>query len=310
MIPLARLPLVVVLGLASVVAVGLVFGPMTPAFEDLTMIVWLIVLIEAVVYFLAALLSNPEIGAVRAWVLSLLLCFTRFLLCAMGGMVLAVFVDHPLGESILRVWVGNPAGAFVQAFLLMLVAPHALQILAPGLVSESMVQVMEGGDESQNAIPLVRSEYSVGSEPVGGFIQVFSLQELQSMFRKSIGMEGFIIYTAEGLVLWKDMPIRLDVDELTARIHALMEEAATTIEEFGLTRVRKTVIESREHTIFQTRLNPNFGLIMLFAGSVKIDECWTRLGVLARTTKEYLQWKYPNLGSLKQLPAAPIAAET
>lgn len=310
MIPLARLPLVTVLGMISVVAVGLVFGQIAPAFADLSQAIWLVVLIELIVYFLGILLSNPSVGPGRALFMGLFLCVIRLFLSGISGIFMMLLINVSLEEATLRSWVGNPAGAFIQVFLLMLVAPHALQGIAPGLVSDSMRSLMDPNAAQAPTASGNRAEYASQAEPVGGSIQVFSFQELQSIFRKSVGMEGFIIFTSEGLVLWKDMPIRLDVEALVARTNTLAEAMGGTVESFGLNRVRKVVLESRDHYLFQTRLNPNFGLIMVFASGAKIEDCWVRLGIMAKTTKEYLQWKYPNLGTLRDLTHTQVPSET
>jgi len=311
MIPLSRRTLIVLLGLIAVAAIGLVFGHLTPAFGDLTLALWLVLLIEVVVYFLGAVVSNPEIHAARALLLAVLLCLTRLVVSAVAGLLIAFLSEETLGDATLRAWVGNPAGVFLQVFLLMLMAPHVVQMLAPGLLSPQIIAVMEGGTVPRPPPPMGRQDLTRGAEPVGGFIQVFSLQELQSIFRKSVGMEGYIIYTSEGLVLWKDFPIRLDVEALAAQAAASTEATAATMEGFGLSRVRRVVVEAREHNIFQTRLNPNFGLIMLFSSSVRIEDCWSRMSILARTTQEYLHWKYPDLGAFRPSPAAEAApAET
>jgi predicted regulator of Ras-like GTPase activity (Roadblock/LC7/MglB family) len=306
MIAFGRLPLVLALTILAVGSLGVLFGSAPPAFGDLYQILWLVVVVEMVVYFAAAVLSETELGGFRSFVLAFGLAVVRFVVCLAAGLILAMNQDLGMTQAVLRAWVGNPVGVFLQGIVLMLATPHVLQSLAPGLISDSMEQILTGRGEAETGRASAH-ESAVGEvTPVGGFIQVFSLQELQSMFRKSIGMEGFIIYTSEGLVLWKDMPIRLEVDALVARAQAVTERLAGEVEDAGLASVTNILVESRDHLIFNTRLSPDFGLIMIFANGVKVQECWARLAVMARSTQEYLHWKYPTLDPLGSAVRIPL----
>lgn len=303
MITISRMTLVILFGLAAIGMVGLVFGRFPPAYENLGSAALLIALIEWVVYFIASMLSNSRIGAGRGFVLALFMLLARFLLGILAGVMLTLPLNMVIAEATLRAWVGNPIGVVLQMLGIMLVTPHIVRALAPGLVSEEMNELMEGGKAPGSSAAFEGRE-GLEMTPMGGFIQVFSFEELQSILRKCVGMEGFILYSSEGLVVWKDMPIRLDMDMLVARIQTISDQLGKSVEDLGLTRSRKVVIESREHYIFNTRLNSNFGLIMVFSSAVKLEECWPRLGVMAKTVREFLQWKYSGLASLSATPAS------
>jgi predicted regulator of Ras-like GTPase activity (Roadblock/LC7/MglB family) len=225
--------------------------------------------------------------------------------------ILTLPLNLSLADAMLRVWVGNPISVVLQMLGIMLLTPHIVRLVAPGLISEEMNEFLEGS-HAKAALPGHEGrEGREGMEttPMGGFIQVFSFEELQSILRKSVGMEGFILYSSEGLVVWKDMPIRLDLEALISRVQTISDQLGKTVEDMGLSRARKVVIESREHYIFNTRLNSNFGLIMIFSSAVKLEECWPRLGVMAKTVREFLQWKYSGLASLSTSPATAQRSE-
>lgn len=297
MITASRTTLVILFGLAASLLVGLVFGQFPPAFENLGSAALLIALIEWTVYFVLSVLANSQIGAVRGFLLALFMLIARFLLGVLAGVILTLPADLGVAEATLQAWMGNPIGVVLQMLGIMLLAPQIGRFLAPGLISEEMNELMEG-EKARAASARVESREGIEMTLMGGFVQVFSFEELQSILRKSVGMEGFILYSSEGLVVWKDMPIRLDVDVLISRLQTISDQMGKTVEDMGLSRARKVVIESREHYIFNTRLNSNFGLIMVFSSAVKLEECWPRLGVMAKTVREFLQWKYSGLASL------------
>ena len=81
MIPLPRLPLVVILGLIAAALVGLLFAELTPAAGVPAPANLLIVAIELLLYLLTVVLSNPEIGGGRGMVISSGMLLARWILC-------------------------------------------------------------------------------------------------------------------------------------------------------------------------------------------------------------------------------------
>ncbi len=314
MIPTSRRSLVIFLGLLATALIALPCGLAPPPYERMQLAGVLTVAVEFAAFFIAILLTGAEISAPASFMLAVLAVLARCILSALGGGVLALLSGQPGPDAFINAWIGNPIGVFLQIVLLMLVLPHALSAAAPGLVSHEMERAMEGGagkKESGEAMERVAGQGANGAgafsiQPTGGAIQVFGFDELQSIFRKSTGMEGFILYTSEGLVLWKDMPIRMNVELLVARLQSQCDGLTGTVEDFGLTRARKVIVDSREHFLLNTRLNNNFSLIMLFSNQVDIAAAWNRLAIMAKTSREFLQWRYPALPSLKELPTIVV----
>lgn len=318
MITLSRGALISALGFLSVALAGLLFGLFPAGFEPVEVVAGAVVLGELILYFIALLLTSPSLGGGRILTLSLLLALARLALSVVAAPALALGAGADGADALLRIWVGNPFGALVQAVLLLITLPFALEKIFPSWLSEDMRARLAAEEGGAPGAPAARTAASPprATEPVyretspaGGVIQVFSYEELQSIFRKSVGLEGFILFTVEGLVLWKDLPIRLNLDTLIAQLQSQCDTLALSVETHGLTRARKVVVESREHALYYTRLNNNFNLVMIFSSAAMPQECWNRLAIMAKTAREFLQWKYPGLPSLRALPALAVAEE-
>jgi len=277
---------VTILILIELVAVSAALAAMTP-FESLTMVVPLIIFAEVVVYFIAAMFANPRATIGMAFATAIFFLVTRGICGVLGGIIHASVVDGG-SASQLAAW-ASPVAVIIQVATLVLAGPYMLAAVFPDLLGKETVERLSGGPVT----PVGGNQLE--SNPAGGFVQAFSYEELGAFIRKSHGIEGFVIYSQEGLVVWHDLPLRLDLDRLTAKVLASSVQIGDIMQENGLTKVRRVMVETREHFLFATTLNQNFGLILLFNGRVAPDEVLSRIAIIAKSAREFLQWKYPAL---------------
>lgn len=283
--------LILALCLVGLTAVPMALAGWQPSVGPSTYLVVLIV--EVVVYFVVSMLVNARVTVSMAAGTAIVYTITRWI-CSLIGVILYGLYAQGAPEASAFLACVNPISAVAQAIILLMAGPYILALAIPELIGRTEAESLLGKQSSRMQAG-ASARLGLDSIPSGGFIQVFSFEELAALIRKSPGLEGFIVHSAEGLVVWRDLPMQVNVEVLTARISSESLRLGQLLQENGLTRVRRLVLESREHYLFATMLNQNFGIIMLFNGRSSPEEIYSRIAVLAKTAREFLQWKFPSL---------------
>lgn len=283
--------LVLLGALSLLTAIAMALAPAGPVFEALTTAP-IIIGLECLVYFLAALVLNPRATIGMGVVTAIAYAVVR-LVCSLIGAGLYSAIAHDVSNFSLDGPYMHPVVVVLQVLVLVLAGPYVLATTVPELVGLEESRRLRGDGPTER--PQASVTTSMETSPSGGFIQVFSFEELTAVLRKSPGLEGFIVYNEEGLVVWRDFPLKVDLDVLTASLLGHNIALGHLMVNSGLTRVRRMVLESREHYLLATTLNQNFGLILLFNNRTPQQDIQSRLAILAKTAREFLQWKYPSL---------------
>lgn len=273
----------------ALVAIPAALASASPALEGGGAMI--ILFAEIVIYFLAALFAAGRTTAVGA----LTVAVTFFVLRLVGCLAAVPFFPPVAGGGVLlAAWAGNPVAVILQMLLLMTLGGHVLAGIAPSLLEDGARESLNSGDKVARPAPRP-ADTPIKASATGGFVQVFSYEELAAQLRKTQGLEGFILFSAEGLVVWRDLPMRIEVDGLVARTLSLTGQMGHLVESSGLARVRRVMIESKEHFLFTTSLSSNFGLLLVFNSRVPPEDILARVGFVSKTAREFLQWKYPAL---------------
>jgi predicted regulator of Ras-like GTPase activity (Roadblock/LC7/MglB family) len=244
---------------------------------------------ELIVYFILTIFSSPKATIASSALISLVLMGLRFAGCFVAAMLAGS--GGPNAPGLMDLWVGNPVSAIVQGLILAMLGTHVLATFLPDAVgSEVVSRIGNENRASRDSGPQVQQ-----TSASGGFVQVYSYEELSGVLRKTQGLEGFLVVSSEGLIVWRELPMRIEVEALVARTLSMMDQYGTVMESSGLTRVRRVMVESKEHLLFTTPLNLNFGLLMLFSSRTPMEEILGRIGFMTKTSREFLQWKYPAL---------------
>ncbi len=294
----------VIVGLLFLTLTGIAMGlaGLEPSFDS-WMAGILIVVVEIVVYFLVAMATNPKATVGMAAGTAIIYAFIRFVCSILGAFLYGLYPSQT-DPSPLLTWLSF-IPALIQIFVLLAAGPYMLAYSIPELLGRKESAALRGSD----AVDDVPRPTALEASPTGGFVQVFSYEELTGTIKKSHGLEGFVIYSTEGFVVWRDLPMRLDTDKLVARLMNHCGALGGLLHDSGLTRVRRVIIESRDHTLFNTTLNQNFGLLLVFNSRVTQEEIHSRLAILTKSTREFLQWKYPSLPLMTGLSRDQIPLE-
>lgn len=286
----------------ALIAVAAAFSATVTGFEGSAHIP-VIIVIELIVYFIAAMVTNPRATLGMAGGTAVYLTIIRALAALIGGILFHSFLTAPEGTTFASAW-GHPAAAIIQGVILLLAGPYVVAVTLPDLLGSQATSALLG----QKIIRPGGREGSGGpmeTAPAGGFVQVFSYEELAGVLKKSASLAGYLIYSTEGLVVWKDLPVRSDKDVLAARVLQESVSQGRLTREGQMGKPRRVMVETREYLLISTPLSPQFGLLLVFHGKTSMEEALQKGGMLSRTTREFLQWKYSAL----PLPAAPVSSE-
>lgn len=291
MLAIPRLAVFVFLTVVGLVGIPMAFCTPGNTLPDAGTWAPVYLVFELVIYFTLTLFGNPRMSLSSVFLLAIIMAGVRAV-----GSIIGFAISSLLGAeaaSAVLFYAGNPLSVFLQGITIVLATPHIMAAALPGQLDKSVLNRLRGQEA-----PLPESGrpgHSVDTNPTGGFIQVFSYEELAGIVRKTQGLEGFIITNHEGLIVWRDLPLRIEADELSARLMAQCARVGTVVDDGGLSRLKRLIVETRDHKIGVVELNANFGLILIYGSRASMSESDSRMSVVARTTREFLQWKYPGL---------------
>jgi predicted regulator of Ras-like GTPase activity (Roadblock/LC7/MglB family) len=267
-----------------------------------------ILLIEVGIYFAATLVTNSRISLLLAVGLSLGLMITRVFFCIVAFIIAAIIRDVAQGmQNTIFDLLGNPIAGLFHIVFVMVAAIHVIESVLPGSFSDETSRKIGAATSNQPPPPTmsdIRQTVHAGTTPTGGFIHVFTFEELSAVVRKSQGLEGFVIASAEGLPVWRDLPPRINAETLTAQLASAGKRAGDALVTSGFPRSTSLLVESREYLVYSAPLDVNFALILVFNTRVSAAECLTRTAIVARTAREFLNSKYPILPPMKSASAA------
>jgi predicted regulator of Ras-like GTPase activity (Roadblock/LC7/MglB family) len=294
MIAIDRLVIVSALIIAGLVTTSAAFAA-APSPVTAAGLIPLVLVVEIIIYFVAAMVANARASIGMAMGTAIFYTIIRAVSSLIGAIIFQSLNGGLLRAanqefSILLAWV-SPFPMVIQMVVLLLAGPYLLAAIFPDLLGEEEAAKL-GGTSAPTTRPATQT---LDASPSGGFVQVFSFEELAGVLKKSHGIEGFVIYSNEGLVVWHDLPLRINIEALTGRLLDASIRIGNVMQGSGLTKVRRVMVETKEHFVFATTLNQNFGIMMVYNGRVAPEEVLSRIAVVAKTSREFLQWKYPSL---------------
>ncbi len=291
MIPLPKNVSILILLCLGILATSIAQGFTGSApTTNLGTLIPIVLIAEFLIYAGLALFTNSSISLGVTFLLACVMLVSRAIFSIFGFVIGSVVFAPGEGalatQALIMCWVGQPIGVAVQVFLMTVAAPHVIDLVYPTLL---------GNQPASNASARSSIRAVQEGKPSGGFIQVFSFDELTGLLRKTPGLEGFLIFSREGLVVWNDVPHKFSVDQVTAVLMSSQAQMSSSLRTSGMSEIKKFCVESKDHLVFVSELNQNFGLILFYNQRTKLSECENKLTVLDKTVKEFLQWKYPGL---------------
>lgn len=278
-------------GLLAIFLLPFFFTPMPPL-PTHTML-FPVVALEFLLYFLYIRVSARQASLGSTFVCSFILVVGRWVICMIDGLLFSLFNPDFLMSNIGALWVGNPLSALLQMFIILTFAPHVAVRLAPGFLGETARSILlqsTGGTRLQR--PVNEKAELPTATPMGGLVRLYSFQEIEDYFHKVIGLEGFVLYNEEGLVVCKDLQINLDAEGLVARYQNFNSGIVWVTQAHGLGQPMRVIVEAQSRYVFNVQVTSQFFLLLIFNDQLSLLDILHKVKILVRSVEAFLVSHY------------------
>ncbi len=261
--------------------------------------IFALLVLEVLIYATYLRIANWDAPLLPLLILSLIITLVRAALCAVSTLFIGlVQVPEAIsGALILYLWLGNPVSFIVQVGILCLIIPHFLLEFAPGLLGSNVSRFLqkERSATQEPTIPATTAQQVSSPTATSGFYNVYSFPELEAQLSKSIGLEGFIVFSEEGLVMWEKLHINIDSERLVVLLMTLGKDIKRSTTSLGLAHTDTIIVETDEHLIFNGFVNSVFGYTLIFNASIPRDEMYHRIDMISDSINVLLKTRYQTL---------------
>ena len=278
------------LGALTIFLIPYMFLNLSYRFESIYLYAPVLIAVEVLIYFFTVLWQAEVVQYYALSVYAIMMVFARLLLCLLGAIVYSTMTPENFFDVFYRIWVGNPLAQLLQILLMLYFVPHILIDVAPGLINDKARAILQVEALTKSQGEFARTNHI--TEPLGGFIKVYSFPDLQACFRKIIGLEGFVIYSNEGLLMWNDLDIRFDIENLIIRFMFANKDLDITASRYGLREIERLIITTTEHFVFNIKLGKRFFLLAFFNNKSPTQEVFSKIDMMIMTTYEFLRSRY------------------
>lgn len=230
-----------------------------------------------------ALLSTQ--GQVRSFMpcLTVAWVFTLMRGAAVGVAtgLLWLFAPDPsrlaLGAVYGLLWGGVPISAAIQVGIVLLAQPIFLHTWAPGFLSQQALDEMSPKTPETAAVPVVeplptdrptpsRQTPAPQAQPF-----LYSFPELERYVERVIGLEGFVLLSDEGLVVWERTPWQEDPQDIASHLVQWVRGTQCLVPGSDALPISATV-HSGDHWIVACPLPGNHVLHLFVKESLPVEQ--------------------------------------
>ncbi|OPZ18148.1 MAG: hypothetical protein BWZ10_01076 [candidate division BRC1 bacterium ADurb.BinA364] len=257
-----------------------------------------IFLLELVLFGLFLYIANPRAGFQGAGAVALMLALVRGALNFLGALLLVLSPFGPeagaggeswsAGSAFLQLHFGNPLAMLGQIFLLLIFAPYLLYPFLPGALSAEAMKAI-GMASARRGGAGSKAESEAQAMPLGGFMQIFSYEELTRALDRIVGLEGFMLYSDEELNLWSHFGVDLDVEAAAVSSNRALLQTEAWTEGIGLSAPQKILVETNEHFLFNLPIGAHSRLLLFFTADAPAADTLQKIEMIQRTVLEFLR---------------------
>jgi uncharacterized membrane protein len=206
------------------------------------------------------------------------LVLTRVLCSLAGAGAFHLMSQMPGVQSfsalVIAFWVGSPLVIALQIGLLILILPVALHRWAPGFLEQRMLEKITRITQRQTpptreiTPPQLPSLPAPEALPLGNdqaphaIPFIYSFSELESHLIKLSGLEGFVMLSPEGLVIWQTVPWATEAEALSGSLSRWLLGIAPLISPDCAPR--GALVQSEKHWIAMASLPGEISLNLFF----------------------------------------------
>lgn len=296
MLILRKKSLLLIFTVLVLILIPLLFTGKRPFYSHYAGIIFIFIILELAIYVTYILASNWSLLLFPVLTTALVLTLFRAIMCLGSLLVIHLFpIISPTTQiNFVLLWMGNPLSIFLQILIIGLILPHLLREFAPGLLGKQLNKLISL--ETQSGEETTTSTSQTSEQPpaskVSTVYNIYSFHELDTLLTKTIGLEGFIIYNEEGLIVWQNTRIKIDAERLVIEAIRSADKIKTWTTELGLLPCTKILLETSSHCILNGFVNRIFGYILIFTRTLPLEEMQYRVSVLGESISGFLKTHY------------------
>ncbi|GAB4322679.1 MAG: hypothetical protein Kow0059_17810 [Candidatus Sumerlaeia bacterium] len=279
---------------ATVFLVPFLFSGFRPVDPETVRFIGLYVLIaELLCYGLWLALftrSNPVILIA----VPLALAAYRLSLAVIGALYISLMNYGTPSTALFVLWFGNPLAVLLQVLVILYMLPYVLAVSAPGVLAGTRFEnlLVVGGAADWSSARLQGNPVGTEIVPSGGMLQIFGVDDIPRYFRKVAGLEGFAIFTSEGLLFIHDLARSPEVELLGVRLHSLWSGLEPMMKDCDLDPPRRLALETETFTVLVSPISAHFWSLFLFNKNVSLDNCHNKVQLLVNSARRFLDSRY------------------
>ncbi len=279
--------------------IPLVFKPATISSLDNISMTFLFLLLEVALYVIYSRIGNWDVPFGSLMTSALILALFRALICLVSSLLIFMAPLSFEVETIpfILIWLGNPVSFLLQIIIICLMMPHLFIEFAPGLLGVELThKVFPQFEETSRNYGQTQSISKPATQAsLSNLFNVYTFDELEAQLGKTIGLEGFIVYSEENLIMWKYLNIEIDSERLVVDLGFLSKRMKDLTPALELAHTRKIIVETKDHFVVNGYVDSVFGYILIFNTTTAVDEIYQRLNVIGNSISVLLKTRYQTL---------------
>lgn len=265
--------------------------------------VWMIplILLAEVAIHMSMLMSQRQVhSAIPAAVVTAGLVAVRAACCFAGALLLWLFQQgiHPLGIQFANHWMGSPFALALQMIVIALALPVALHSWAPGFLNENSLTRLGkyttdlSGQLSSAKSEPKRQEAHAADHAQSAAMQpfIYEFEELERYYNKVIGLEGFVILSNEGLIIWERMPWRDQSAAMSGRLARWLMSCSSISTPRPLSKLDTATVQAHDRWAVAVTICDGATLVLFFTerlSTTQVAQTTPRLAEAARSLFAY-----------------------
>ena len=286
---------------AMVVLPGFIYVMMNhkTLFSPGSLFLYVLFMVEFVLYF-DIIYKKCQPGHLLMVInLSVLFLFIRFITV----FVSFVLISRGIGSGDLFIlydmWYAQPLIPIIQIVIFYFIMTDVLIMFVPQLLKEEYLKATSSLELLEDELAQIEIEKEtkekIEETDDDVFSQILSFNALPLSLKKFPNIEGVLIINDEGLVVWKDVPHYINVEDVSGRFLQVVRESSKIGDTLQSEGIAKIVFETGKNTVLILPLMRKFSVVFIFTKKIVLDEIENRLRNFSLVLKEFLERRYKEI---------------
>jgi len=231
--------------------------------------------------------------------LSVLFLFIRFITVFVSFVLISRYIGSGDLFVLYDMWYAQPLIPIIQIVIFYFVMTDILIALVPQLLKEEYLKAtpsLELLEDELTQIEIVKeTKGKIEETDDDVFSQILSFNALPLSLKKIPNIEGVLIINDEGLVVWKDVPHYISVEDVSGRFLQVVKELSKISNILQSEGIARIILETGKNTILILPLMKEFSMVFIFTKKIVLDEIENRLRNFSLVLKEFLERRYKEM---------------